>query len=162
MKYKQLMMCAFFLSGMSLAILKAQEAMPASGGEASGGGGSVSYSIGQVMYTTNTGTSGSATQGVQQAYIISEISGIEQSKGITLEYSVYPNPTIDFLNLRIRNYNNMNLTYQILDVDGKLLKNEKTEGEVTTISMKDLIPGVYFLRVSGNKKEVKTFQIIKK
>jgi hypothetical protein len=41
---------------------------PQAGGEATGSGGSVSYSVGQVVYTTNTGINGSVAQGVQQPY----------------------------------------------------------------------------------------------
>jgi hypothetical protein len=59
----------------SLSTIHAQEAIPAGGGNASGSGGSASYSVGQVVYTTNTGTNGSAAQGVQQPYEISVVSG---------------------------------------------------------------------------------------
>ncbi len=58
-----------FLLGLGLSELHAQEATLASGGNATGSGGSVSYSVGQVVYTTNIGTTGSVAQGVQQAYI---------------------------------------------------------------------------------------------
>ena len=38
--------------------LHAQESVPATGGDGSGSGGSTSYTIGQVVYTTNTGGNG--------------------------------------------------------------------------------------------------------
>lgn len=43
------------LLGLGLTGLQAQTSANATGGDASGGGGSASYSIGQVVYTTNTG-----------------------------------------------------------------------------------------------------------
>ena len=46
----------------------AQQNTVASGGMATGSGGSVSYSIGQIDYITATGTGGTASQGVQQVY----------------------------------------------------------------------------------------------
>lgn len=46
--------------------VQAQHALVTSGGNATGLGGSVSYSIGQVFYTSNTSSIGSLTQGVQQ------------------------------------------------------------------------------------------------
>ncbi len=46
----------------------AQEGATAAGGDASGSGGTVAYSVGQVAYTSNTGSTGSVSQGVQQAY----------------------------------------------------------------------------------------------
>ena len=62
--------------------LIAQEAIPAAGSNAIGSGGSVSYSVGQVVYTINTGTNGSVAEGVQQPYEISVVVGIEQAKDI--------------------------------------------------------------------------------
>ncbi len=53
--------------------LHAQESTTASGGEASGDGGTVSYSVGQVVYGTHSGTTGSVSEGIQQAYEISVI-----------------------------------------------------------------------------------------
>jgi len=50
--------------------LQAQETIPASGGKASGSGGTASYSFGQVVYTTYTGTNGLVAQGVQQPFEI--------------------------------------------------------------------------------------------
>ena len=48
-------------------LLKAQSTNAASGGNAFGTGGSAMYSVGQVVYTTNTGENGSAAQGVHDA-----------------------------------------------------------------------------------------------
>ena len=39
---------------LSFATAHAQEAIPATGGDASGSGGSASYTVGQVFYNTNT------------------------------------------------------------------------------------------------------------
>ena len=58
--------------------LLAQEVIPTSGGTASGSGGSASYTIGQMIYTTNNGVNGSVSQGIQQPYEISVVSGIEE------------------------------------------------------------------------------------
>ena len=84
----------FFLSTVS-----AQESVNATGGDASGSGGSASYSVGQVVYTTNVGTNGSVSQGVQQPYEISVVTAIEEAKGINLTVTAYPNPTTDYLSL---------------------------------------------------------------
>jgi len=50
--------------------VQAQESVNASGGNAIGNGGTVAYSVGQVVYTTDTDASGTVSQGVQQAYEI--------------------------------------------------------------------------------------------
>jgi len=56
---------------LELSKLQAQEATTTAGGEASGSGGYASYTVGQVVYTTKTGTNGnSVIEGVQQPYEI--------------------------------------------------------------------------------------------
>ena len=85
--------------------LPAQETVPVTGGDATGAGGPSSYTVGQVVYTTNTGTNGSVAQGVEQPYEISTSVGIKVT-AINLELVAYPNPTNNALTLNIDNYNN--------------------------------------------------------
>jgi len=139
----------------------AQETVPATGGDATGAGGSSSYTVGQVVYTTNTGTNGSVAQGVQQPYEISTAVGIEVTE-INLELVAYPNPTTNVLNLNIGNYNNEKLTYQLYDMQGKLLDSKKVVNNSTTIVMHELPKSTYLLSVLDNNSLIKTFRIIKK
>jgi hypothetical protein len=101
MRHKKIKLSAVLLLGLGLTGLQAQTSVNATGGDASGGGGSVSYSVGQVVYTTNTGANGSVAQGVQQPFEISVVTGIEEAKGINLSVSAYPNPTTDYLELKV-------------------------------------------------------------
>lgn len=160
MESKRTIIFVLILLGLEITSLKAQNTVIASGGNATGGGGSVSYSVGQIVYTANTATSGSVAQGVQQPYEISVVSGIEDNT-IKLSCSVFPNPTSDKLTLKVENSEKLKLTYQLFDITGKLLESEKVEGNETTISMGRLIPTIYFLKVTDGIKEVKTFKIIK-
>jgi len=149
------------LFAIGLTGLQAQEVISASGGNASGSGGSASYSVGQMVYTTNTGTNGSVAQGVQQPYEISVIIAIEEAIGITLQCSAYPNPTTDYLTLEVKEFNLSALTFQLYDMTGKLLQNEKISGAQTSIVMNNLVPATYFVKVIQGNKEIKTFKIIK-
>ncbi|MDD2550307.1 MAG: T9SS type A sorting domain-containing protein [Bacteroidales bacterium] len=161
MKNKRLKFCALFLLGLGLTGLQAQESINATGGNASGSGGSASYSVGQLVYTTNTGTNGSVAQGVQQPFEISAVTGIEEAKGINLTVSAYPNPTTDYLTLEVRDFNLSALTFQLYDLQGKLLQSEKITGNQTSIAMGNLGPAMYFVKVMEGNKEIKTFKIIK-
>ncbi len=161
MRHKKLKLSTVFLLVLGLTGLQAQESVNTTGSNASGSGGSVSYTVGQVVYTTNTGTNGSVAQGVQQPYEISVVTAIEEAKGINLSVSAYPNPTTDFLNLKVENYDNTNLSYQLFDMNGKLLETKKIEGNQTSIVMSNLVPATYFVKVTESNKEVKTFKIIK-
>ena len=160
MKKLRTMLIGFCVFGYGIAT-QAQEAVPAAGGNASGSGGTASYTVGQVAYTINSSASGTITQGVQQPYEILVATGIAEAKGISLECIVYPNPTNALVKLKIENYNLGNLSYELYDINGKLLQDNKTEGTETIISMANLAPATYFLKVTDNTKEVKVFKIIK-
>ena len=165
MKYKKLKFSALLLLGLGLTGLQAQESVNATGGNASGSGGTVSYSVGQVVYTTNIGTNGSVAQGVQQPFEISVVLAIEEAKGINLTVSAYPNPTTDYLTLEVDASTTLSIqsmAYQLYDMQGKLLQNEKITSNQASIVMSNLVPATYFVKVTESNKEVKTFKIIKK
>jgi hypothetical protein len=148
-------------------VIMAQETIPASGGNASGSGGTVSYTVGQVVYTTNTGTNGSLAQGVQQPYEISVVTGIENSMKINLSCTAYPNPATTHLTLKTENTENENLSYQLYDISGKLLENKKVLTNETTIYMEHRPVATYLLKVfqtnqTSSPTEIKTFKIVKK
>lgn len=148
-----------FLSFFVCILLPAQLAIPGSGGNATGTGGSVSYSVGQIVYTTNPGTGGLIVQGVQQPYEISVVTAINNTEGITL--NVYPNPTKGIVKLIIRTKDFDNLKFQLYDLNGMLIKDNKINSEETEILMNSFIPSIYFLKVLSGSKEIKTFKIIK-
>ena len=156
MKRHTLALCLLFTTS----IVYSQETMPATGGEATGAGGSSSYTVGQVVYTTNTANSGSLAQGVQQAYEISTSVGIEVTE-INLELVAYPNPTNSLLTLNIGNYSNEKLTYQLYDIQGMLLDSKQVINSSTTINAQKLSVGTYLLNVLDNNSLIKTFRIIR-
>jgi hypothetical protein len=161
MRNKILKLSALLLLGLGLTGLQAQESVNATGGVATGSDGSVNYSVGQVVYQTYAGTNGSVAEGIQQPYEISVVTEIEEAKGINLIVSAYPNPTTDYLTLSIADFNASKLAYQLYDINGKLLENKKLEGNQTSIVMSNLVPATYFLKVTQENKELKTFKIIK-
>lgn len=139
----------------------AQEAIPATGGNARGSGGSVSYTFGQVFYTTNTGANGSVAKGVQQPYEISVVTGKNEPMGIDLTCSIFPNPASGFIKLVVANYNTDNISYELCDNNGKTIEINKIDGNETRIDISKLIVAPYFLKVRINNKEIKIFKIIK-
>jgi hypothetical protein len=140
--------------------VQAQVAVTVAGGDASGSPGTVAYSIGQIVYTTHMAVNGFVAQGVQQPYAISVVLGIEDNS-IQLNFTAYPNPTINFLTLNVGNAELSTLNFQLYDLSGKLIESRKIQSSTETISMENLPTALYFLRVTNNDKEVKTFKIIK-
>lgn len=165
MRHKKFKISLALMLGLGLTGLHAQESVNANGGNASGSGGSVSYSVGQVVYTTNSGTTGTVSQGVQQPYEISVITGFEDIKWMNLNCSVYPNPTTDYLTLKIDASASIpirNLSYQLFDMNGRLLGSRKLESHETQIVMVNLVPETYLLEIFDQNKIVKSFKIIKR
>ena len=166
MKKLIILFLSLMLAGPALTYLQAQQihaSVNTSGGNASGTGGSVSYSVGQVFNTTAFGTNGSVSEGVQQPFEISVLSGVDIT-GIDLYYAVYPNPTSGKLTLKLdasTTTNIQSMSYQLYDVNGKMLQNDRLKELETSIEMSGLISSTYFLKVTKDNKEVKLFKIIK-
>ncbi len=72
--------------------MRAQQTPVAAGSNATGSGGTVAYSVGQVIYTTNSSGSGTVTQGVQQPFEISAVVGAG-NPDINLGMTCLSNPT---------------------------------------------------------------------
>lgn len=148
-----------FLFSFSMKAQTSHQVLSASGGDATGIGGSAAYSVGQIVYTTSTGTTGSVAQGVEQAYEIYSV-GIKET-ALNISLSVFPNPTSDFLTLKVEDYNNETLSFDLLDEQGKLILNEQITNQDTQIAMSTLARGAYFINIVQTNKQIQTFKIIK-
>jgi hypothetical protein len=83
------------------------------------------------------------------------------SHSINLELSAYPNPTTNNLTLNLGKTELSTLNFQLYDVSGILIESRKIISSTETIGMANLPSTTYFLKVSNNNNEVKTFKIIK-
>lgn len=145
---------------LSSSELFSQEAIAAAGNDATGPGGTASYTIGQIDYTFNSGTTGQVSQGVQQAYEIFSTAGAENLK-IELNVTSYPNPTNGVLTINVGSFASTNLSYQLFDIQGKLLEEKKISQKETQVSMEELMPASYLLKIIDQNQSVKEFKIIK-
>ena len=158
MKNKKIKLSVLLLSiGITA---QAQQATTATGSDATGSGGTASYTIGQVAYTTSSGNNGSVSAGVQQAYTITATTGVDETN-FKLKVSVYPNPTTDLLVLNINELKE-DYSYQVRDLSGKLLTNGQLASKQTQLDFSSYAAGSYYVNIITNQnKIVKTFQIIK-
>lgn len=157
MKKTLILTCAILVSFT----VQSQNTVAISGGEGTGSGGISSYTLGQVFYTAATETDGSVSQGVQQGIELNTFSNPELTT-VNLNAVTYPNPTTDYIVLNISDSSLTNLSYTIIDVQGKVLSNGQISNSDTHISMQNLSLGIYMLKVNQNNIELKTFKIIKK
>lgn len=157
MKFSKRLLLAFtFFALLATLELSAQENTVASGGEAMGSGGTVSYSVGQVVYTTNTGTNGSVSQGLQQPYTISTTVGVNQT---SIQLNAYPNPTTN--NLTLTTDDSESMRYQLFNIQGAEISSKTLNSKTCSISLEGHPPATYFLKVIKNNEVIKVFKIIK-
>lgn len=139
-------------------LLHAQSTVAAAGGDAAGSGGSLSYSIGQIVYHSSFGSNGtSMAEGVQQPYEISVISGIDNA--FPLSISLFPNPVSRFLTLKVEDP--AELSYRIYNLEGKLIASQKIYANSSQIDLNRLANAGYLLNVLKKGKLLKSFKIIK-
>ncbi|OFZ21296.1 MAG: hypothetical protein A3D92_14225 [Bacteroidetes bacterium RIFCSPHIGHO2_02_FULL_44_7] len=137
----------------------AQQNTVASGGDASGSGGSVSYSIGQIDYITESGSGGSATQGVQQPYEI--FVGFEELT-VDLQANLFPNPAALSVQLQFGNWTDFESPrFEMTDDRGRLLFSGEIVSAETSISLAELPNAPYFVRLIANETLVKNFKLVK-
>lgn len=150
------------IAGMLCAgVTIAQESVNASGGNGTGSGGFSAYSIGQVVYTTYTSSTGSSAQGVQHAYEILTLQISEKEAEISLK--VFPNPATDYLTLQLGEYITEELFYRLTDLEGRQMNKAQILQEKTLIDVSTLPVATYFLHVFDKEnKTIQSFKLIKK
>lgn len=138
----------------------AQDSANAAGSNATGPGGSVSYSVGQIVYTSQNGNAGNLTQGVQHAYEVYYTSMQEAGK---FELRLFPNPTAEQLTLIMSEYTDEGWFCELYDINGKLLLKKNIMSNETQIDMIQFPPAIYSLRITSlSKKNAESYKIIKK
>ena len=95
---------------------------------------------------------------VQQAFEISTTLGINETS-INLELSVYPNPTTDYLTLKVEKTDNLN--YQLFDMQGRLIESKAVTSSSSNINLEGQPIATYFLKITKNNQLIKTFKVIK-
>ena len=150
----------FLFSVFSFTIANAQNNVVVSGNQAVGSGGKSSYTVGQIAYSSQTGSNGSLIQGMQQPFEIWVLSNPELQ---AIALSVYPNPSKNSLHLiSPEQFDTTDVYYNLVDISGKIIKqNNKVESDDELIQMDNLPTGYYILSISKNNKILKSFKILK-
>ncbi len=139
-----------------------QHGFAAAGGDGQDRGGSISYSIGQIAYQSASSSSGSVSEGVQQAFEVFIITSVPELAAVALDIVAYPNPVRDMLVLSVNeDVSKQDLVYHLIDMKGSVLYRQVIHQNKNEISMQHLPPGTYFLQVAGAARERVLFKIIK-
>jgi len=76
-----------------------------------------------------------------------------QIEEIKIEYTVYPNPVIDQLNVVV-DQSSIGKEYIIIDINGKILKQEEIVSQEFQIDMNDFSSGIYLININGKQKRI--------
>ena len=153
--------CVGFLLELMGSGLYAQEGTTSSGGEAGGAGGTVSYSLGQVVYVSHGGSGGRVDPGVEHGYEILATS-VDEPGSIPLKMTAYPNPAGDYLVLETENGTESGMRYQVSDLLGHIMAAAELNDPRVVLDSESWETGTYILNVTKAGKTIRSFTILKK
>jgi protease II len=138
----------------------AQTTVSSSGNYQEGTNATLSWTIGEPITETISGTNSILNSGMQQNFSFTIVSVYEKLNS-KVNISVYPNPAVDFLNISIENSKEQ-FEISIFDVSGKNLMSKKVSSEISKIDIKNFAESNYFLKITNqNGEEIKTYKIVK-
>lgn len=156
--------CSIICMLLTMYCLSAQSSVVPTGGTASGNGGTLTYTVGQIAAQNNSDGTTSISEGVQQPYEIQTI-GIDNYPGITLNAILYPNPTQGNLQLVMSQEQlemvNGQWLMKVFDANGKYLLSKQIDGETTLLDLSPYATGTYYINVCSGKDVMKTFKVVK-
>ena len=116
------------------------------------------WSIGECVTTSFASSDFLITQGFHQnSYQIMSVKDLR----VDIEIKVYPNPTTNFVNLKVENSKIENMQYILTSVYGKVLQLKKITKNQEQINFSNVTTGIYFISISKNNQLIKTLKIIK-
>lgn len=130
------------------------------GGVISGSGGTVSQSVGQLVYSTDESAGGSLAQGVQRPYRLASVE--MKPSAPALNFSILPNPTDGDLLLRLSEKPEEIPFYKVTDLQGRELLEGRVSYPDTPVRLSGFASGTYLIQIlNTNNKPLQTLQIIK-
>ncbi len=121
----------------------------------------LSWTIGEPVIETISNATNQLTQGIQQGFW--DITTVVDNTENRIKITLYPNPATDYVNLEMPFQENQIITYQLYDLYGKCLQNQKITAPITKINLNTYPVTVYILNVlSPDKKLMKSFKLLKK
>lgn len=136
----------------------AQQDVVAGGGDAASSSGSVSYSIGQTLYTNESNAAGSIQLGVQQPYAVSPIAVHEPWRDLIV--GLYPNPTRGQLSIDMPQFI-AGITASIFDMNGALVEQVSLRSNKTLLSLETWPAAQYIIRLSDGAGNSSEYQLVK-
>jgi hypothetical protein len=137
----------------------AQQVLSSSGATGQNSSGSISYTLGELVIDTKVNGATTITQGFHQTQLV--VTAISEPSETGFSIAAFPNPTNDFVMLKIEKGEIQNLEFILIDAQARFLLKEKLTGSEQKVSFDQLNPGAYFIKILKNGMEIQTFKIVK-
>jgi hypothetical protein len=137
----------------------AQQVISSSGSVLKNSTGSLSFTVGELVIDTKNAGVTTITQGFHQTKLTITAMNVLREQNFSI--SAFPNPTNDFVNLKIEKGEIRDVEFILFDLQGKVLSNRKIESTNTEVSFSGYNSGNYLLKVIQKGKEIQTFKIVK-
>lgn len=159
---KQIIVIVFILFGVNTFSQQlSPEVIASAGDHFENGDISLSWTLGEPVIATFEGNY-ILTQGFHQDFYI--ITAIDEIKLENISVNIYPNPTPNFVNIKINSEKQINedCFIQLFDATGRLIKEEKSSAsnDIINWDLQSFERSHYILKVVLGT-QTKTFKIIK-
>jgi hypothetical protein len=159
MKKQLLTIAAMALFGA----IKAQTVMPevlsSSGGSGQSAQASIAWTIGEPVTTTVSDGTSTLTQGFQQPTLLIATAQNEINELTSL--LIYPNPTADYVTVKMDQATQSSYSYRLFDSAGKLVSEGKATSANPNISFQGLASGQYTISLLNQNSKQQSISIIK-
>lgn len=139
--------------------VNAQSVLSNGGGNFEDANSIISWTVGETFITTLTNSSIILTQGFHQSSL--KVTSIKPNFAQGMEIKAYPNPTVDYLNLKFEGDLPNDVSYRVLDQQGRVLSYDKVTELITEIDFSSYTQGVYIINAIIGIEKVSTITIIK-
>lgn len=110
----------------------------------------LSWTLGETMSETFTGTSVTLTQGFHQGKLT--ITSVEPDINSIISVSVYPNPVNDKLKIEFTEFKEHKHCFELTDIKGSIILKGVILSSPYSIDMNSLKCGIYLLKVGPTLK----------
>lgn len=137
------------------------EVLTTSGDYFTSAGAQLSWTLGEPVIETVSGTNATLTQGFQQTWqtgtIVNEINPSQ------MQITVFPNPTQGQITFSFKQTSGRNFMISYFDIAGKLIRTEQVNYSGTQIQsdISSVTPGMYLIVISDENLNQQSFQLIK-
>lgn len=137
----------------------AQESINFTGGNISNTTGSVSFSIGEVVFNSFSNTDFNITHGVQHSIEVFLVETAEISSPFSAQ--VFPNPSSEQIQIKLPSNLTGTYSFKLIDLNGKELLNHLVKESFAVIDISTFESATYYLLISSEDSVIQTFKVIK-